>query len=61
MEHGHEDEAIEWANLVLCLDPAHPAMNRLLADYYRKRSQFGLANLHEAHVESFSPQSDPNP
>jgi tetratricopeptide (TPR) repeat protein len=51
MEHGHADEAIEWANLVLRSDPSHPAMNRLLADYYRKRGQLGLANFHETHAE----------
>ncbi len=50
MEHGHEDEAVEWANLVLRSDPSHPAMNRLLADYYRKKSQLGLANFHETHA-----------
>ena len=48
MEHGREDEAVEWANLVLRADPSHLAMNRLLADYYRKKGQLGLANLHEA-------------
>jgi len=50
MEHGHEDEAVEWANLVLRSDPSHPAMNRLLADYYRKKGQLGLANFHETHA-----------
>lgn len=48
MKHGHEDEAVEWANLVLRSDPAHPAMNRLLADFYRAKGQTGLANFHEA-------------
>ncbi len=48
MTHGHQEEAIEWANLVLAANPSHPAMNRLLADYYRKNGQIGLANLHEA-------------
>jgi tetratricopeptide (TPR) repeat protein len=48
MTHGHEQEAIEWANMVLAAEPSHPAMNRLLADYYRKRGQQGLANFHEA-------------
>jgi len=47
--HGHEAEAIEWAKLVLRSAPADPAMNRLLADYYRKQGNFGLANFHEAH------------
>jgi len=50
MEHGHADEAVDWANLVLRSDPAHPAMNRLLADYYRKNGQLGLANFHETHA-----------
>jgi tetratricopeptide (TPR) repeat protein len=50
MEHGHEGEAVEWANLVLRSDPSHPAMNRLLADYYRKRGQLGLANFYETHA-----------
>ena len=48
MTHGHEEEAIDWAKLVLAAEPSHPAMNRLLADYYRKRGQQGLANFHEA-------------
>jgi tetratricopeptide (TPR) repeat protein len=50
MKHGHEDEGVEWANLVLRSDPSHPAMNRLLADFYRKKGQIGLANFHEAHA-----------
>jgi tetratricopeptide (TPR) repeat protein len=50
MDHGHEDEAVEWANLVLRSDPSHSAMNRLLADYYRKKGQLGLANFHEMHA-----------
>jgi tetratricopeptide (TPR) repeat protein len=54
MEHGHVDEAVEWANLVLRSDPSHPAMNRLLADYYRKKGQLGLANFHETHAEKSS-------
>ena len=48
MKHGHEDEALDWANLVLSSDPAHPAMNRLLADFYRAKGQAGLANFYEA-------------
>jgi tetratricopeptide (TPR) repeat protein len=54
MEHGHEDEAVEWANLVLRSDPSHPAANRLLADYYRQKGQRGLANLHEVRAASNS-------
>ncbi len=50
MDHGREDEAVEWANLILQSDPSHPETNRLLADYYRKKGRLGLANLHEVHA-----------
>jgi tetratricopeptide (TPR) repeat protein len=56
MEHGHEEEAIDWANLVLHSVPADPTMNRLLADYFRKKGKLGLANFHETHA-SASPES----
>jgi tetratricopeptide (TPR) repeat protein len=61
MEHGREDEAVQWANLVLGTDPSHPTMNRLLADYYRKRGQLGLANFHETHAEKSSDRADSTP
>jgi tetratricopeptide (TPR) repeat protein len=61
MEHGHEDEAVEWANLVLRSNPAHPAVNRLLAGYYRRNGQLGLANLHEARAASPSEAATANP
>ncbi len=48
MAHGHEDEAVDWARLVLADRASDPAMNRLLADYYRRRGQTGLANFHES-------------
>ena len=50
MKHGHEDEAVDWANLVLHAEPSDPAMNRLLADFYRQKGKLGLANFHEAHA-----------
>lgn len=55
MTHGHEEEAVEWARLVLAAQPSNPAMNRLLADYYRKRGQAGLANFHEALAPPAAP------
>jgi tetratricopeptide (TPR) repeat protein len=61
MEHGHEDEAVEWANLVLKSDPSHPTLNRLLADYYRKKGEPGLANLHEARAANSSDHAAASP
>jgi tetratricopeptide (TPR) repeat protein len=50
MEHGHDEEAVDWANLVLQTNPSDPAMNRLLANHYRKKGQLGLANFYEAPI-----------
>jgi Tfp pilus assembly protein PilF len=50
MDHGHEEEAADWARLVLRTDPANTGMNRLLAGYYRKRGQTGLANFYDAQT-----------
>jgi tetratricopeptide (TPR) repeat protein len=61
MKHGREDEAVEWANLVLRADPSHPAMNHLLADYYRKRGQVGLSNLHDASAAQHAPYVESPP
>ena len=58
MNHGRETEAIDWAKLVLRSAPSDPATNRLLADYYRKKGNLGLANFHEAHAAP-SPSSPP--
>jgi tetratricopeptide (TPR) repeat protein len=58
MEHGHEEEAVDWANLVLSTEPSHPAMNRLLADYYRKNGEPGLANFHEARAPDAPSKTD---
>jgi tetratricopeptide (TPR) repeat protein len=61
MEHGHEDEAVDWASLVLASDPSHPKLNRLLAGYYRKKGQAGLANFYEARAAGASGSAAANP
>lgn len=61
MGHGHEDEAADWARLVLQANPADPAMNRLLAGYYRKAGNIGLANFHEAHASPLREGPRPGP
>jgi tetratricopeptide (TPR) repeat protein len=50
MDHGHEEEAIDWANLVLQSDASHPEMNRMLADFYGKKGQLGLANFYKTQI-----------
>jgi tetratricopeptide (TPR) repeat protein len=46
-DHGHEDEGLKWAEKNLRDNPAHADTHRLLADYYRKRGDAGLANFHQ--------------
>src|SRR5262249_22153421 len=59
MQHGHDEEAVEWANLVLQSNPSDPAMNQLLADFYRKQGQLGLANFYEASIVRPAPEENP--
>jgi tetratricopeptide (TPR) repeat protein len=47
-EHGHFEEAVAWAKRVLGAEPDHPAMNRLMADYYERQGNPGLANFYRA-------------
>jgi predicted Zn-dependent protease len=44
--HGHPDEGLRWANRLLRLDPDHAPTHQLLADYYARQGQHGLANYH---------------
>jgi tetratricopeptide (TPR) repeat protein len=46
LEHGHHDEGLNWTNDILRTQPRHAPTHRLLADYYRKHGDAGLANYH---------------
>jgi type IV pilus assembly protein PilF len=46
IEHGHEEEGLEWTELILRKKPGHPANCQLLADYHAKKGNFGLANYY---------------
>jgi Flp pilus assembly protein TadD len=46
MEHGHEDEGLKWTKEILRADPRHAQTHRVLAEYYAKHGQPGLANYH---------------
>ncbi len=54
MQHGHAAEALDWARLILASQPNHPAINRMLADYYKSKGELGLANLYEAQAAASS-------
>lgn len=47
INHGHEKEGLEWAELVLKENPRHLGMCQFLKEYYRKKQNFGLSNYYE--------------
>ena len=46
MEHGHEDEGLKWTKEILRADPRHAPTHRVLAEYYARHGEPGLANYH---------------
>lgn len=45
-EHGHADEGMKWAKEILRADPHHAGIHRVLAEYYARNGDPGLANYH---------------
>jgi hypothetical protein len=52
LEHGHEQEGLEWTKLVLAKQPGHPETCALLAEYYRRKGNAGLANYYKTAASS---------
>jgi len=46
MEHGHEQEGLKWTKEILRAHPRHEPTHGILAAYYDKRGESGLANYH---------------
>jgi predicted Zn-dependent protease len=46
IEHGHDEEGLRWARKVLAEEPGNRGMHALLADYFDRRGEAGLANYH---------------
>jgi tetratricopeptide (TPR) repeat protein len=45
-DHGHHEEGLIWTDEVLRAVPHHAATHRILAEYYEKHGDTGLANYH---------------
>jgi tetratricopeptide (TPR) repeat protein len=45
--HGHHDDGLRWTAEILRTDPRHAPTHGLLADYYLKQGNLGLANYHK--------------
>src|SRR5262249_55264646 len=54
-EHGHADEGQKWAKEILSVDARHVPTHRLLADYYAKHGDSGLANYHRLMASPSNP------
>lgn len=46
LDHGHQAEALDWTAVILRASPNHAPTHRLLADYYQRQGNAGLANYH---------------
>jgi predicted Zn-dependent protease len=51
-DHGHHHEGLQWATEILRADPNHAPTHQLLADYYEKQGNAGLANYHRLRAAS---------
>jgi tetratricopeptide (TPR) repeat protein len=48
--HGHGDEGLRWTAEIFRADPRHAPTHQMLADYYHKQGNTGLANYHRLIV-----------
>jgi tetratricopeptide (TPR) repeat protein len=46
LDHGHRDEGLNWTKEILRAAPRHVPTHRILAEYYEKNGDTGLANYH---------------
>jgi predicted Zn-dependent protease len=57
LEHGHDQQGLDWAQLVLRTHPGHRPTCRLLADYYEKKGDMALANSYRALLSDAAAES----
>lgn len=50
-DHGHTEEGLRWAEKILKEQPRHMLTNKLLAGYYDKTGNRGLANFYQLQAE----------
>ena len=57
-DHGHPEEGLRWAEKILKEKPGHGPTGRLLADYYQKKGNPGLANFYRSQASGTEPEAD---
>jgi tetratricopeptide (TPR) repeat protein len=60
MEHGHEDEGLKWTKEILRANPRHAPTHSLLADYYEKHGEPGLANYYRLSAQDVGTEAAPS-
>jgi tetratricopeptide (TPR) repeat protein len=50
--HGRQEEGLTWSDQILRAVPRHAATHRILAEYYEKRGEAGLANYHRLEAST---------
>jgi Flp pilus assembly protein TadD len=51
LDHGRDDEGFRWAKLILQDHPGHREASRILAEYYARKGNAGLANFYRDSVK----------
>jgi predicted Zn-dependent protease len=51
-DHRHPEEAARWAQKIVGEHPRHAEANRLLAEFYEKQGNRGLANFYRVQAEA---------
>jgi hypothetical protein len=51
IDHGHEKEGLQWADLVLKQRPGDPKLCTFLTTYFEQKKDFGLANYYRSIIK----------
>ena len=55
LEHGHDEEGLKWTKVLLRTNPNHTPTHQILAEYYQKHGEPGLANYHRLMTSRANP------
>jgi tetratricopeptide (TPR) repeat protein len=58
LDHGHEEAGLQWTRTILTSMATHKPTLRLLADYYKRRGNAGLAQFYRLQLDAAGGASD---
>jgi tetratricopeptide (TPR) repeat protein len=56
LEHGRDGDGLDWTEEILRQTSSHAPTHRLLADYYDRKGNTGLANYHRTRADAATAQ-----